>query len=84
VTKHIPIETVNPFAERGVTDQLNAWASALEMAVSTLNRTLAEFKEFQEKGVADVRSDTAGEGDTPGGGNYGTDGREHGGVCGDG
>lgn len=58
MTKHVPIDKVNPFAERGVTEQLDAWTAALEMAVSTLNNTLAEFKLFQEKGQADVRPDT--------------------------
>lgn len=74
MSKHVPADKVNPFAERGVTEQLNAWTAALEMAVSTLNRTLTEFKEFQEKGGADVGPEAAG----------GADCGEHGSELGDG
>jgi hypothetical protein len=54
VTKEDAIDRVNPFRDRNVSDQLGAWAVAVELAVATLNQTLAEFKEFQEKGDPDV------------------------------
>lgn len=47
------LDRVNPFAEQDVTQQLDSWSAALEMAVATLNQTLAELKAFQ-KGVPDV------------------------------
>lgn len=49
------LERVNPFADQGVSEQLDSWAAALEMAVATLNQTLAEVRQYQEKGVADDR-----------------------------
>lgn len=47
-------DRVNPFADQDVTQQLDSWAAALEMAVAALNQTLAEVRLYQEKGVADV------------------------------
>lgn len=73
MTKDNPIDKVNPFADRDVTDQLNAWTAALEMAVATLNQTLTEFKDFQQKGEPDVGDDATGTGA----------GGEHGGDVGD-
>lgn len=72
MSKHNPLDKVNPFSEQGVTDQLDSWAAALEMAVATLNQTLTEFRAFQEKGGSDVGSDTAA--DTADGGEHGGDG----------
>jgi hypothetical protein len=70
VNKDKALDRINPFGDRGVTEQLDAWAAALEMAVSTLNRTLAEFKEFQKKGGPDVGPEArraAGDGGEHGG-----------------
>lgn len=57
MTKEDALDKINPFRDRNVSDQLGAWAAAVEMAVATLNKTLAEFKEFQEKGDPDVGDD---------------------------
>jgi hypothetical protein len=66
VTKEGALDKVNPFRDRTVSDQLGAWAAAVEIAVATLNQTLAEFKEFQEfqeRGEPDV-GDAGAAGDT--------------------
>jgi hypothetical protein len=59
VTKEGPLAAGNPFRDRNVSEQLRAWSAAVELAVATLNRTLVEFKEFQEKekGELDVGDD---------------------------
>jgi hypothetical protein len=43
----------NPFGEKGVTEQLDSWASALEMAVAKLTQTLTEVRSLREKGTED-------------------------------
>lgn len=68
MTKESALDKVNPFRDRNVADQLGAWSAAVELAVATLNQTLAEFKEFkefQEKGEPDVGDAGAAE-DTDG------------------
>lgn len=47
------LDRVNPFVDQDVSSQLDSWAAALEMAVATLNQTLAEVKIFKEKGAGD-------------------------------
>lgn len=42
------LDRINPFSEQSITDQLDSWASALEMAVATLNRTLAQIEQFRK------------------------------------
>ncbi len=64
-------DRVNPFADQGVSQQLDSWAAALEMAVATLNQTLAEVRLYQEKGVAD---DPAAAEEADGGDDGGRDG----------
>jgi hypothetical protein len=59
VTKESALDKVNPFRDRNVSEQLDAWSAAVEMAVATLNKTLAEFKEFQEEGKSDAAYDRA-------------------------
>lgn len=41
------LDRINPFSEQSITDQLDSWASALEMAVATLNCTLAQIEQFR-------------------------------------
>lgn len=67
MTRDIPLENVSPAADRRVTEQLDAWVCALEMAVATLNQTLTEVKEFQTKGGPDGGDDTAAGGESDAG-----------------
>jgi hypothetical protein len=48
------ISRVDPFEGQDAAQQLDSWVAALEMTVATLNKTLADFKEFQRKGDQDV------------------------------
>lgn len=40
---------VDPFGEQDISQQLDSWAAAVEMAVATLNQTLIEVRAFQKQ-----------------------------------
>jgi hypothetical protein len=57
----------DPYGEQDVSRRLDSWAAALEMAVATLNRTLAEVKTYSGK-ESDERYDGPAQSGEPGGG----------------